>query len=745
MPVAPHRAAAPALFPMPPRPRVRTSRDVDGDDGATDANAEETRTSMSVDETNALRATLGLAPLRARTSRAVVDARTTSRTRASTTARASRTTLATAGCEGRTRVAAAGATATLGDAEANGGDDVGDWLAKTTATMANAARASAAARAARVGTMLDARDAEAEASASASDASAEATKRGAEATYTSKDLRGIKVRHAAEEIAEGRETVLTLRDASVLDEDAEDELENVLMAERASRKKARREATKRATDDQFAEADARDKTVLGKYDAKEDAEAMELDGEGGIDAAEEKRKAEIKARLVAELSGIRGKLDTAEMVKGQQADFHTQEEMQAKFVKSEKKKKMRKKLRTKHIDAAELENDVMAPETRDHGSRRARGERAAAEEEKLTEKDAKFVNALQKAREVTYKKILAEMAGEIEEDEDDELARALARSRKMAAAKPARAAPDDIAAQVAARRLADEARARETAEAPAEYLVFTDMSEFVQGITNANDDDDDDLIEAEMPDVPPPPPGEEEMPDVPPPPPADGEDEMPDVPPPPPDVQTEPTTDVVPVLAEKHVVKQGLASTLALLKEKAQLDDTQNTRWSGRANDLKDHHDKKHVLEALAVDDATTSDGYKFGFRLDKFDEFGRKLTPKEAFRELCHRFHGIEPGRMKREKRLQQYQEEQKRLQQSSVMDERIKTTQREQATPYVVLSGQVRAAQTKQADPMATKRREQASSASPAPPTRLATHAGGVKPTNAGKVSFAMKPSKK
>ncbi|OUS44334.1 SART-1 family-domain-containing protein, partial [Ostreococcus tauri] len=208
---------------------------------------------------------------------------------------------------------------------------------------------------------------------SGGDASAEATKRGAEATYTSKDLRGIKVRHAAEEIAEGRETVLTLRDASVLDEDAEDELENVLMAERASRKKARREATKRATDDPFAEADARDKTVLGKYDAKEDAEAMELDGEGGIDAAEEKRKAEIKARLVAELSGIRGKLDTAEMVKGQQADFHTQEEMQAKFVKREKKKKMRKKLRTKHIDAAELENDAMAPETRDHGSRRAHG------------------------------------------------------------------------------------------------------------------------------------------------------------------------------------------------------------------------------------------------------------------------------------------------------------------------------------------------------------------------------------
>ena len=48
-------------------------------------------------------------------------------------------------------------------------------------------------------------------------------------------------------------------------------------------------------------------------------------------------------------------------------------------------------------------------------------------------------------------------------------------------------------------------------------------------------------------------------------------------------------------------------------------------------------------------------EGKKFDFTLDKYDEFGRKMTPKEAFRDLCHKFHGIEPSKNKKEKRLKQ------------------------------------------------------------------------------------------
>ena len=51
-------------------------------------------------------------------------------------------------------------------------------------------------------------------------------------------------------------------------------------------------------------------------------------------------RADIKAAHA--FSGFERKTDSAEVVKGEQADFHTREEMQAKFVKREKKKKMRK-------------------------------------------------------------------------------------------------------------------------------------------------------------------------------------------------------------------------------------------------------------------------------------------------------------------------------------------------------------------------------------------------------------------
>ena len=691
---------------------------------------------MSVDDTNALRAKLGLAPLRRGPAREIRDGAKEREEKR----RVAETADLKAKVEARKRQrevdARNASTAKLGDEDDARGDDARAWLAKSRGSMADKAKDLERQKAVKMAAMFAARDEDAEASEEEGDAGEGKTE------YTSKDLRGLRVRHDAEEIVEGQDVVLTLKDASVLD-DGEDELENVLMAERKSRKKARLAATKRAgADDPFGEkADEEKKTLLAKYDDKAEGDGMELDGDGRLDAAEERRKADIKARLAAEAAGLRGKLDTAEVVKGEQADFHTREEMQAKFVKREKKKKMRKKLRKKHVDAAELEGDALAPESRDHGSRRSRGKRGVEDEGATNEKDSKFANALQKAREVTDKKILAELAGDVEEEEeDDELARALARSRNMAN-KAARSAPEDVVAQVTARRAADAAKAEASAPASAdESLVFTDMSEFVQGINARGDDEDDDAEADEMPDAPPSPP---------PPPPMGDDEEMPDVPPPPPPGAEDAAAEddaAAPALAEKHIVKQGLASTLALLKEKAQLDDANSTRWSGRTNDLKDRFDKQHVLEAHAAEDAVV-DGYKFGFKLDRFDEFGRKLTPKQAFRELCHRFHGIEPGKMKREKRLRQYQEEQQRLAASSAVDERVKNVQREHATPYVVLSGNVHAGQSKHADPLATAQRERLATER-APPGRASAAAvdpAAVVASNASKVSFAMRPTKK
>jgi U4/U6.U5 tri-snRNP-associated protein 1 len=53
---------------------------------------------------------------------------------------------------------------------------------------------------------------------------------------------------------------------------------------------------------------------------------------------------------------------------------------------------------------------------------------------------------------------------------------------------------------------------------------------------------------------------------------------------------------------------------------------------------------------------------YKPDVNIEYHDEFGRKLTPKEAWKALSHKFHGKESGRMKTEKRLKKIAEERKK-----------------------------------------------------------------------------------
>ena len=53
--------------------------------------------------------------------------------------------------------------------------------------------------------------------------------------------------------------------------------------------------------------------------------------------------------------------------------------------------------------------------------------------------------------------------------------------------------------------------------------------------------------------------------------------------------------------------------------------------------------------DGRVVDPSAKVDGVKLEYR----DEFGRKLTQKEAFRQICYRFHGYGPGKKAKEKRL--------------------------------------------------------------------------------------------
>ena len=147
----------------------------------------------------------------------------------------------------------------------------------------------------------------------------------------------------------------------------------------------------------------------------------ELDGAGGV--KEQKRKDEIRAKLQASLASNADRVaESANIQRTNQADFFSAEEIAAeaaaKFNKSKKKKK--KKLRTKTVDAAELEADGMAPVGQALGSRRTREEEgsavAAATAMDRDPRDAKFAHALMKARVATDENILAEIAGDDDEN-----------------------------------------------------------------------------------------------------------------------------------------------------------------------------------------------------------------------------------------------------------------------------------------------------------------------------------------
>lgn len=79
--------------------------------------------------------------------------------------------------------------------------------------------------------------------------------------------------------------------------------------------------------------------------------------------------------------------------------------------------------------------------------------------------------------------------------------------------------------------------------------------------------------------------------------------------------------------------------------------------------------------------------------KLEYVDEFGRELTPKEAFRQLSYKFHGKGPGKAKQEKRLRKYIQELRSKMLSSGDDtplhsvRHLKEETKQSAVPYIVL----------------------------------------------------------
>ena len=395
--------------------------------------------SMSLEETNRVREKLGLKPLRTGESdraKARREAEETERAAREADAKDAETAALAAKIaaakEKRTMEQRNRATKQLGEAADADDDDMMAWVNKSR-KIEEKRRKEERKKAEELARKLAEQDDEAEESEG-------------DEIYGAKDLAGMRVRHGLEDVAEGETTILTLKDSSILDDklqginEEDDELENINVAQERKRQKAKKAATKRSDNPFGADDEDAGRKILSKYDEEDEDEGLTLDAAGAIDAAEEKRKADIKRRLAASLGGVsvNAVAETADVQKREMSEFmsaaEVAEEAAAKFNKP--KKKRRKKLREKKFDISEIENDHLAQAAQEKQEAAAEPERArgrfrrdAGEEER---KLMGFQNALNKAKIKTDERILAEMAGDVKEDEDTELAMALERTKRLA-------------------------------------------------------------------------------------------------------------------------------------------------------------------------------------------------------------------------------------------------------------------------------------------------------------------------
>ena len=163
-----------------------------------------------------------------------------------------------------------------------------------------------------------------------------------------------------------------------------------------------------------------------------------------------------------------------------------------------------------------------------------------------------------------------------------------------------------------------------------------------------------------------------------------------------------------PILEEEPDASKGVANALKLAVKKGYLE---KNNISKSANAALQHLRAIHYsIEDKAVDDERgrgrgerymgpvtefrEKDTYKPDVKLEYVDDEGRKLNAKEAFRYLSHKFHGKGSGKNKTEKRMKKWNEELLMKHMSSSDTplqtlERQREKQKQLGAAYLILSG--------------------------------------------------------
>ncbi|GAB0096818.1 U4/U6.U5 tri-snRNP-associated protein 1 [Sergentomyia squamirostris] len=174
-------------------------------------------------------------------------------------------------------------------------------------------------------------------------------------------------------------------------------------------------------------------------------------------------------------------------------------------------------------------------------------------------------------------------------------------------------------------------------------------------------------------------------------------------------VQALENPDEVAILDEEPDVSAGVAGALRLAMSKGYLEKEEKNRPSNtrmahlqaknysiedKTYAEEDKFNRRDRYHSGPSSDFKEKDGFKPNVKLEYIDDSGRILNAKEAFRYLSHKFHGKGPGKNKIEKRLKKSEQEGLMMKMSSTDTplgtlNMLQQKQKETNSPYIVLSG--------------------------------------------------------
>lgn len=531
--------------------------------------------------------------------------------------------------------------------------------------------------------------------------------------YSSRDLKGLKVQHKIASFGEGQTVILTLQDKGVLEEE-EDVLVNVNMidkekAEKNVELKKKKPDYKPYEEDESIEdmVTIKARSVLSKYDEEIEGEKKKSFrlSTGGVAEGERERE------LQAIRETLHNQAQSLQMPSLSIAsEYYSPQEMVG-FKKTKRRvKKIRKKILDEPLD--DTRNTDFGSRVRGRGRKQADGE--ALEAPKESEPVAAQANVVpQMSDDIRMAEM--EMSDDedftppestvIEEDEaEQELQKQLEKQRKLRQRQLLKDSGEKVAQQV---KLLEKG-GDDDDDPDKKNIIFNATSEFCRTLgdiptygLSGNREDQEDIMDFEQ--------EARERDDT-------GEidsdmdenigwstvnlDEE--------QKQPDFTTASSTILDEEPIVKSGLAAALLLCKNKGLLDTQMQkiarvkTAKGALPNDNYCIEDKMTIDDKYSrreeyrgfTQDFKEKDAYRPDVKIEYVDESGRKLTPKEAFRQLSHRFHGKGSGKMKTERRMKKLEEE-ALLKKMSSSDTPLGTVallqekQKSQKTPYIVLSG--------------------------------------------------------